>query len=85
MRPGPGGHLFLHVLALVCGVLVAGCGTDAESAPEPGVRRDEKVIRQCFPELGDFEEVVWTGVYVLLYADDQLEPTHLGIFGYPGD
>ncbi|MGV9814915.1 hypothetical protein ACWDU0_22115 [Streptomyces cellulosae] len=27
----------------------------------------------------------WTGVYVLLYADDQPEPTHLGIFGYSGD
>ncbi|MFD3624205.1 hypothetical protein [Streptomyces sp. NPDC058698] len=27
----------------------------------------------------------WTGVYVLLYADDRPEPTHLGIFGYSGD
>ncbi|MGV9920505.1 hypothetical protein ACWDUK_25380 [Streptomyces cellulosae] len=27
----------------------------------------------------------WTGVYVLLYADDRAEPTHLGIFGYSGD
>ncbi|KES06645.1 hypothetical protein BU52_12730 [Streptomyces toyocaensis] len=27
----------------------------------------------------------WTGVYVLPYADDQPEPTHLGIFGYSGD
>jgi hypothetical protein len=61
VRPDPGGHPFFHVPALVCGVLVAGCGTDAESAPEHGVRRDEKVIRQYFPEPGDFEEVVWTG------------------------
>jgi hypothetical protein len=27
----------------------------------------------------------WTGVYVVLYAGDEPEPTHLGIFGYSGD
>lgn len=56
------GHRSAPALGLVLtGVLVAGCGGDAGSAPEHGVRRDAKVVRQYFPELGDFEEVVWTG------------------------
>lgn len=43
------------------GVLVTGCGARTGSAPEPDVRRDEKVVRQYFPAFGDVEEVVWRG------------------------
>ncbi|MGA5438958.1 hypothetical protein ACPCKW_05385 [Streptomyces griseoincarnatus] len=46
---------------MLAGALVAGCGTDAGPTPEQDVRRDAKVIRQYFSELGAFEEVVWTG------------------------
>lgn len=59
---GPALLRFAVSLCLVlAGALVAGCGTDAGSTPEQDVRRDAKVIRQYFPELGAFEEVVWTG------------------------
>ncbi|CAL9453100.1 SMI1/KNR4 family protein [Streptomyces sp. Tu 3180] len=55
------GYRSVAALCLVLtGVLVAGCGADAGPTPEHGVRRDAKVIRQYFPEPGDFEEVVWT-------------------------
>jgi hypothetical protein len=39
------------------------------------------------PERTLFDEcdMRWTGVYVLLYAGAQPEPTHLGVFGYSGD
>jgi hypothetical protein len=50
----------------------------------------------CWPSVDTFwpdpEETLmdecrmrWTGVYVVLYAGDEPEPTHLGIFGYSGD
>ncbi|GGW85257.1 hypothetical protein GCM10010297_02490 [Streptomyces malachitofuscus] len=56
------GYRSAAALGLVLtGVLVAGCGAVAGSTPSDGVRRDAKVVRQYFPELGDFEEVVWTG------------------------
>lgn len=37
--------------------------------------RTERLLDEC--------RMRWTGVYVLLYTDDQ--PTHLGIFGFSGD
>ncbi|WP_436964984.1 hypothetical protein [Streptomyces sp. SudanB148_2056] len=65
VMPAPWGPALLRFAASLClvltGALVAGCGTDAGSTPEQDVRRDAKVIRQYFPELGAFEEVVWTG------------------------
>jgi hypothetical protein len=63
-------------------------GTDR---PTPG--RFEELLAQAHaadrlppdPEetLLDECRMRWTGVYVVLYADDK--PTHLGIFGYSGD
>ncbi|MGA5030259.1 MULTISPECIES: hypothetical protein [unclassified Streptomyces] len=65
VRRAPWGPALLRFAASLClvlaGALVAECGTDAGSTPEQDVRRDAKVIRQYFPELGAFEEVVWTG------------------------
>lgn len=63
-------------------------GTDR---PTPG--RFEELLAQAHSAIGcppDHAETLldecrmrWTGVYVVLYTDD--EPTHLGIFGFSGD
>ncbi|WP_326791898.1 hypothetical protein OHA79_05775 [Streptomyces sp. NBC_00841] len=34
---------------------------DAARKSDQGIRRDKKLVREYFPELGDFEAVVWKG------------------------
>jgi hypothetical protein len=63
------------VALAVCGLLT-GCGgahqqansagtgaphADAAWKSDQGIRRDKKLVREYFPELGDFEAVVWKG------------------------
>ncbi|POX52229.1 hypothetical protein [Streptomyces sp. Ru72] len=47
----------------------------ARAALRYGPDAGESLLDEC--------RMRWTGVYVVLYTDD--EPTHLGIFGYSGD
>ncbi|UYQ63988.1 hypothetical protein [Streptomyces peucetius] len=48
-------------------------GATVGQRPEPA----ETLIDECCMR--------WTGLYVLLYAGDEPEPTHVGIFGFSGD
>ncbi|MDQ1008810.1 hypothetical protein QFZ82_003295 [Streptomyces sp. V4I23] len=55
------------------GELLAHARTVSRFRPDP----EETLMDEC--------RMRWTGVCVVLYAGDEPEPTHLGIFGYSGD